>query len=365
MKIALIGHLKYALGEPFAGGLEMHTHLLTRTLQARGHDVTLFAAEGTDARLRPVEVCPPTGDFCGDPVRDAAIEPNEQAAYERIMDAVERGGFDVVHNNSLHALPLARSGRVPAPVITVLHTPPFDSLVEGVNAARPDMVYAAVSRALTRQWRGIIDGPHIVSNGIDLSAFAARTSGEPEIDAFWSGRIVPEKGPHLAIDAARRAGLPIAFAGPRHNAAYWEREIAPRLGPGVTYLGHLAQPELARRLRSARAALVTPRWEEPFGLVVAEALACGTPVAGFRRGALPDILNDACGRLAAADDVDDLARALTEAVGLDRRACRHRAQTLFDAEAMTDRYEALYTEMLSAPVPVPPRLGRVAGLAGS
>jgi glycosyltransferase involved in cell wall biosynthesis len=126
--------------------------------------------------------------------------------------------------------------------------------------------------------------------------------------------------------------------------------IAPLLGGDLTDLGHLSHAALARQLAGARAALVTPRWEEPFGLVVAEALACGTPVAAFHRGALPDILDAECGRLARADDPSDLARAIGEAVTLDRRACRARAEALFDADAMTDRYEALYREVLARTV---------------
>ncbi|WP_251982289.1 glycosyltransferase, partial [Methylobacterium sp. B1] len=137
-----------------------------------------------------------------------------------------------------------------------------------------------------------------------------------------------EKGLHLAIDAARAAGLPLTFAGPKLNPGYWAAEIAPRMGPDLTHLGHLAHRDLAHHLGRARVAIVSPRWEEPFGLVVAEALACGTPVAAFRRGAMPDILDASCGRLARPDDPQDLAVAIREAAGLSRRACRDRAEAL-------------------------------------
>lgn len=341
VKIAIIAHLKFPIAQPFSGGLEMHTHLLASALQARGHDVTLYASEGSQGDFRLVAVCPPTG--CAfDDVSEARIDAAENSAYVRIMDAVVSGGYDFVHNNSLHFLPLLRAGELTVPMVTALHTPPFEPFVRGVRARARDMSFAAVSPSLAREWHDLIGDPQVIGNGIDLTAFAyaAKPLGEPH--AIWMGRLVPEKGPHLAIDAARAAGLPLKFAGPRSNPAYWDNEIAPRLGEDVTYLGHLGHDALAAHVAKAHVALCTPRWEEPFGLVLAEFLACGTPVAAFRRGAIPDILDASCGVLAAADDVADLGRAVKQAIGLSRADCRRRAEQLFDADTMTDQYEALY-----------------------
>ncbi|WP_375453572.1 glycosyltransferase family 4 protein [uncultured Methylobacterium sp.] len=363
MKIALLAHLKFPIVQPYPGGLEMHTHLLAGALRRHGHAVTLFASDGSDPALAPVCVCPPTGDGLGDPLRHAAIARAEQAAYVRIMDAVTADGFDLVHNNSLHDLPLRLSGALSIPMVTALHTPPFASLEAGVRAAAPGMVFAAVSKHTAEAWRGIVPAPVVIGNGVELTVFVHRPVPDPVPYVFWSGRIVPEKGLHLAIDAARAAGLPLHFAGPRPDPAYWAAWIAPRLGPDLTDLGHLGHAALARHLGGARAALVTPCWEEPFGLVVAEALACGTPVAGFRRGALPDILDASCGALGRPDDVASLAEAVAQAVRLDRRACRDRAEALFDADAMTAGYEALYDAALEAfhrmRIAPAPRLRRV------
>ncbi len=358
MKIAVLAHLKYPIGQPYGGGLEMHTHLLTVALKRRGHEVVLFASRGSDPDLAPVMLCEPTGDALADPEREAAIDRAEGAAYRTMMDRVAVGGFDLVHNNSLHDLPLRESARLDVPFVTVLHTPPFDSLVGGVEAADPAMAFLAVSPTLAQEWADLVPDAEVIGNGIDLSTFAFGPSPDDPPYAFWSGRIVPEKGLHLAIDAARAAGLPLVFAGPRLNPAYWEAEIAPRLGPGLTHLGHLSHRDLARHLARARVAIVSPCWEEPFGLVVAEALACGTPVAAFRRGAMPDILDARCGRLAAADDPLDLARAIRGAADLSRRACRDRAEAMFDAEAMTERYLKVYDRVLA--LRARPRLRRVA-----
>lgn len=364
MKIALLAHLKYPIGQPYAGGLEMHTHLLTAALQRRGHEVTLFASEGSDPALGPVCVCAPTGDALEGLESEAAINRAEHQAYRRIMDAVAQGDFDLVHNNSLHDLPLRESAKLDLPWVTVLHTPPFESLVGGVQAADPDMTFLAVSPTLAREWQALVPHAQVVNNGIDLTTFTFNAPPDDPPYAFWSGRIVPEKGLHLAIDGARQAGLPLVFAGPRLNPAYWDAEIAPRLGPDLTHLGHLSHRDLAHHLGRARVAVVTPRWEEPFGLVVTEALGCGTPVAAFQRGAIPDILDRTCGRLAKADDAVDLAVAIREAADLDRRACRDRAESLFDAEAMTARYEEYYVDLLEERALARTSLRRVAGGRG-
>lgn len=338
MKIAIVAHLKYEIAQPFAGGLERHTHLLASKLKRRGHAVTLFAAHGSDADVGAVGICDPTGEDCDDAI--------ETAAYRIIMARIEAGDFDLVHNNSLHDLPLRASRTLAMPMVSVLHTPPFLPYADGMRERAPGMPLISVSRSLAEQWLEIAPAAQIIDNGIDLQAFSYSAAAAEPGYAFWSGRIVPEKGLHLAIDAARAAHLPIAFAGPRHRAEYWENAIAPRLGPDVTDLGHLGQPDLAHWLKGAQVALVSPCWEEPFGLVVAEALACGTPVAAFRRGALPRILDEATGRLAEPDDALDLARAAREAMRCDRSACRRRAETLFDVERMIDAYEAIYRRVL-------------------
>jgi glycosyltransferase involved in cell wall biosynthesis len=156
---------------------------------------------------------------------------------------------------------------------------------------------------------------------------------------------VPEKAPHLAIDACRAAGIPLVLAGPRLDPRYFDDEVRPRLGPGARYLGHLTHEDLRTTVGRARVAVVTPTWDEPYGLVAAEALACGTPVAAFARGGLPEIVDDTVGALARPGDVGDLARAVTEAAGRDRRLARSAAVERCSMWAMVDEYERLYRRM--------------------
>jgi len=348
LKIAVISHLKFPIRQPHFGGLEMHTHLMTRLLIERGHDVTLFASAGSDPKLGTVAVCPPTGEAIGDPLFDASIDAAEEAAYASIVESIATGGFDIVHNNSLHSLPLYRRRELGAPMVTVLHCPPFDPLEGGMRDAAGDMPIISVSRTLCKDWVDIVPNPIVISNGIELSVFPYSATPDADDHAFWSGRIVPEKGLHLAIEAARLAGVKLYFAGPRKvgSGTYFTDVIAPLLGPDTVDLGHLTPAELAVQIGRAKAVLITPRWEEPFGLVVAEAISCGTPVAGFRRGALPDILGLEGGRLADPDDARDLARALREAMTLDRARCRARAEATVDAEIMIDRYEDIYRSLV-------------------
>ena len=186
----------------------------------------------------------------------------------------------------------------------------------------------------------------MIPNGIDLDRFAFRPFADADPYLVWYGRIVPEKGLHLAMDAARQVGLPLRIAGPAHDEAYFRDEIGPRLGSYARYEGHLAHADLANLIGGARAFLCSPMWDEPYGLVVAEALACGVPVAAFARGAIPEIIDSRSGVLATPGDSGSLALATLAAMQLDRRACRARAFAICDAEKMIDGYEAIYAHMI-------------------
>jgi UDP-glucose:tetrahydrobiopterin glucosyltransferase len=347
LRIAVIAHLKYPICQPFAGGLEVHTHLLVRLLIARGHAVTLFAAAGSDPSFRVEDSGSPTG-IPATPDEAVATAQAEHAAYAGIMDRVVAGGFDVVHNNSLHYLPLAEADRIPGAMVTTLHCPPFAELRAAAAAPpRRRLRFVAVSGAMRREWQGIVPVTDVLPNGIDLGLFQPCLAVPIRQHAVWCGRLVPEKGLHLAIAAARLARMPLRILGPIKDLAYWRDTIVPALGGDVTYVGHLDHQALVQEVAQASVTLVTPRWEEAYGLVVAESLACGTPVAGFARGALPDLLDALTGRLVPADDVEALARAIPAAAALSRLACRRRAEAHCDAGVMVDRYERLYRDEIA------------------
>jgi glycosyltransferase involved in cell wall biosynthesis len=197
----------------------------------------------------------------------------------------------------------------------------------------------AVSRHTARMWSPMVPDISVVPNGIHTDLWPLGSGGGPLV---WFGRITPEKGPHLAIDAARQAGRPLVLAGPRSDPEYFDAEIAPRLNNPIRYVGHLRHTELAALVGRSAAALVTPMWDEPYGLVVAEALSCGTPVVAFARGGIPEIVDADCGRLVGPGDASAMAAAIPQAVTLPRDQVRRRALERCSAGAMLARYLSIY-----------------------
>lgn len=353
MRICVIGSSRFPVREPFAGGLEAHTHALVRELVRRGHEVTLFAAAGTDPSL-PVEhlSCAPFQP--SDAARRDVAAPagdwlREHHAYLGLMLELASGTrrFDVVHNNSVHHLPIALSALLPAPMVTTLHTPPLGMLESAVALSDGSVRFIAVSDATADAWAPRVPSATI-HNGIDVEAWTPGAGGGP---AVWFGRLVPEKAPHQAIIAARAAQIPLLLAGPCWDPGYFADQVAPRLGGTVTYLGHLHHQQLSALVREASVAVMTPTWEEPYGLVAAEAMACGTPVAAYARGALPELIDARVGALARPDDTDDLAAAMRRAATRDRTQVRRHVERRFSLRTMVDRYESAFQDAMAGSRP--------------
>jgi len=352
LRVCLVANSRFPIGEPFTGGLESMTWHLARELVRRGHEVAVFAGAGSDPALGATQL---GVDVLPDPLLDDAgrhdvdapphVQVAEHHAYLSLM--LELGGsaggrFDVVHNNSLHYLPVAMARSVPMPVLTTLHTPPLWWLESAVRLDGGVGSFAAVSRHTATAWSSITPST-CVPNGVDVDRWPAGPGGAT---AIWSGRIVPEKAPHDAVLAARRAGIPIVLAGPVLDLAYFRDAVEPLLGSGATYAGHLEQADLAALVGGSAVAVVTPAWDEPYGLVAAEALSCGTPVAAYARGGLPEVVTSETGRLASPGDVDMLASAIRDAMTLDRARCRAHAESALSLARMVDLYEDLYLHLL-------------------
>ncbi len=349
-RIALVAPSRSPIAQPFAGGLEAHVWTLTLALRARGHEVTLFAAPGSDPRLHARHLDLQTDWLSADARRDVSMQPDlvvgEHHAYLALMMQLHRSfDFDLIHNHSVHYLPLAMSEAMPVPMVTTLHTPPTPWLESAVRCASRPPQLVAVSRSTSAAWAHVARDIPVVLNGVDTRQWTFGPGGGP---AVWSGRIAPEKGLHLAIAAAAAADRSLDIAGPVVDRDYFARRIDPLLGPRVRYLGHLDQSSLSDVVRHADVALVTPDWDEPYGLVVAEALASGTPVAAFGRGGIPEIVDYECARLAVPGDIASLAQAMLDAAALDRRAARRRAEGHCSVQAMMASYERMLSTVVGA-----------------
>ncbi|WP_035763303.1 glycosyltransferase [Arthrobacter sp. H20] len=353
LTIAVMAHLHHPIASPFPGGLEMHTALLTEELTARGHSVTLFAKGGSDGSGTVVPVLDAGFVFAkhpDGPSRDAQTRLLD-TAQRTALDLINEGDFDVVVNNSLSPLPHADPPK--APMLTILHTPPLPRVTAVLEAAHffpsPRHRVVSVSAANARQWQHHLKDISIVHNGIRLEGWHTSLTRRRPNTAVWAGRITPEKGLHVAIEAAALAGMRIRFAGPISDQDYFDRTIAPLLSESVHHVGHLNHSQLASFLSSGTVFIASPLWAEPFGLSTVEAMACGTPVAALPCGAMAEIIDDRGGVVAEGFSAADLALAIKKARRADSGGVRASAAR-FAAGAMITKYEQHLRELVSQDV---------------
>lgn len=330
------------------GGLEAFTHDIAKRLKDRGHEITLYASELSDPYLN-VQVILSDMDYDRETFsRFRAHELSEDFisthhAYLELMQDIDGNGHDIIFNNSLNYVPVTMSTMLETPMVTVLHTPPIFEMKRAMAHERKigKMNYVSVSKPNAEAWRPFLNDCAVINNGIDTKAWKFIDTPKGGY-VVWFGRIHPDKGTHLAIQAAKLAGYQIKIAGSIADRNYYETYVEPLMDDSVEWLGNCSHQELNELIGNALACIITPCWEEPFGLVVAESLACGTPVAGISRGALPYILTPQTGCLTSSNDPAELANCIKMATKLDRSACRERAESHLDVERMVDAYEALF-----------------------
>ena len=347
LNIAVIGPSRFPIREPYAGGLEVVVAKEVPALRERGHRVTLFAAagsEGHDPRFEFTSMSTVTG--FGDSFYPPGGYEADAAEFHRLMDHLAESDVDVVINHSLSHVPLVRAADLRARMITTLHCPQlgsmqdaFDELGEATGSV------LAVSRSVLSSWR-VPQGATVVPNGVETRIWRPRATAANPPRAVWCGRIVPEKAPHLAVDAALRAGLTLDLAGRVGDDRYMRTVLAPRLrdaGGAVRFHGALGRDALVPLVAGASVALVTPCWEEPFGLTAVEALACGTPVVALARGGIREILSGQPGVALVKpghDPASALAAAIPAALTFNRLATARAAAAKFSHKARIDRVEA-------------------------
>jgi glycosyltransferase involved in cell wall biosynthesis len=253
---------------------------------------------------------------------------------------LEHRDLDVVHDHTL-AGPLLGPQLTSTPIVTTNHGP-FDDQVTSlyVEMARRVPVLA-ISHCQAAGAVGLIPLA-VIHHGVDVEASPLGTGGGGYLVCL--GRMSPKKGVHVAIEVARRAGMPLRIAAKmweQREHEYFEARVKPLLGPDVEYLGEVGLKEKQRLLGDAVALLNPIRWPEPFGMVMIEALACGTPVISFRFGAAAEIIENGISGL-LCDTVDEMVAAAQQARTIDRAACRRRVQDRFSTERMVDRHVSVY-----------------------
>ncbi|GAA0804801.1 glycosyltransferase family 4 protein [Spirilliplanes yamanashiensis] len=341
MRVGLIAPPWVPVPPPAYGGTEAVVDNLARGLAALGHDVRLFTVGESTSPVPRSHLYPAAVRPMGDSLLEAA---HVLAAYRELRDA------DVIHDHTVLGALIGRHvGGLPPIVVT--HHGPYTPEAQRVFAeiARRARV-VAISRSQARQARGVrIDD--VILHGVDLVAH--RPGPGDGGYAVFMGRMSPDKGVHRAVEIARRAGLPLRIVTKMwrpDERDYFERAVRPLLRPGDPRPGEEPPRRRVELLRHAVALLNPICWPEPFGLVMAEALACGTPVVGTPCGAAPEIVDH--GLTGYLDDDDDaLAGALRRVGGIDRRACRDAAERRFSADRMVADHLRLY--------------GRAAGLVGT
>ena len=359
MKIAHIAPPWLALPPKNYGGTEIVLYNLVEEQVAQGHDVTLFAPGDARTSARLISFFPRSLIAAGVPWQ------GHLKAYYHLSKSVEyitHHDFDIVHTHlsssaDLYLFPLM--AHLATPHVMTLHSHfPFDRVQSWVGDADdyymewassvPMVVISEQARTQARSSLTIVD---VVHHGVPMARFQP-TVKHPEPFFAWLGHFVPEKGPHLAIEAAKKASVPLVLAGTidhhvQESVTYFEQEIKPHLDhQQITYIGPVDMEQKIDLLSRAHGLLNPIQWEEPFGMVMIEAMAVGCPVIAFDRGAAPEIVaHQKSGFL--VEGVNEMTHAIGRIDELDRSAVRAHVERNFTVRAMAEKYTRVYQKIIA------------------
>lgn len=321
------------------GPWERVTHDLTERLVANGHEVTLFAPLGSTTSARLVETVPAALETAqgGDPRLE------EETHLAVAMEAAADGSFDLIHSHlHVHALVFSRLIRVP--MLTTLHGAAWNKAHHPLLLRYADRPFVSISER-ERDFLPELNYVATIPHGLAIDGIpAGRGDGGYLV---FLGRLAPEKAPDLAIETADKAGMPLIMAGPVDEAHrdYFEW-LMGRRHRGVDYLGPLERADVWELLGGASALLMPLRWDEPFGLVVIESLAVGTPVVAWSMGAMSEIVDEGVTGF-VVENVDGAVSALRKVGQIDRESCRASAEERFSDVRMTESYAGVYESLVS------------------
>jgi glycosyltransferase involved in cell wall biosynthesis len=316
------------------GPWEQVTSLLTEALVARGVDVTLFATKDSRTSAKLDGICP--APYSEDPTIDAKVWEMLHVAH--VFE--QAGRFDLIHNQA-DFVPLAFSRLVETPIVTTIHGFSSERIMPAYKEYEDRVHYVAISQA---DLQPDLRYAATIHHGIPLADFPFDPLGGE--DLLFFGRIHPDKGAAEAIAAADRSARRLIMAGIVQDQKYYNEQIVPALDErSVIFLGPVGGAARAKTLGSACALLHLINFDEPFGLSVVEALACGTPVIAGNRGSMPELIDDGVTGF-LVDSLDEAVDAIGRIDEIDRSACRAAVSARFTIDLMADSYLRLYRSIL-------------------
>jgi glycosyltransferase involved in cell wall biosynthesis len=339
LRIAMLAPPWISVPPPGYGGVESVVGSLTEALVRRGHAVTLFCAPGSESSAQVVTLL---GVSHPDEIERSLYEADHVArAFEQIDVAEGEDGFDLVHDHCGFTA-LAMADRLRTPLVHTLHGP-FTAATAAFYARHGHKAaLVGISRAQLGGAPPNLKPMAVIPNPIAVQDWPLREKKDDFL--LWVGRMMPGKGPHRAIEAARLAGRRLVLAGivQPGQRAFFEQEVAPHIdGEAVRFLGEVAGAQKRALFSRASGLLMPIRWDEPFGMVVIEALACGTPVIAFAEGAAPELIVEGKTGFIVENEAA-MAAAVPHLVDIRPRDCRAWVVDHCDVDAVAAAYERAY-----------------------
>lgn len=351
LKIALFSTPWIAVPPPKYGGTELVVYNLAEGLVRLGHDVTIFTT-GDSLTSAKIDYVHARAGYRAQVAWGNKIFSLLHSAY--CFQKIQAGDFDLVHNHyGIWGISFAKLLDIPCVTtyhgdLTHAHEKPDIQFVKQLFAGAN---FISISRSQARYAKLKMRWVANVYNGIEVEQF--EFNDQPQDYFVWLGRFTPDKGAKEAILAARRAGVKLIMAGKIDqfvpaDVEYYEKEVKPLIdGKQVKYIGEIGHRQKVSLLKNARALMDTMKWNEPFGLVMTEAMACGTPVIATRHGSVPEIVADNQTGIITSDRLRDVVAAIKRIHQIDRLACRRRVEQLFSDRVMTKGYEQVYYKLMT------------------
>jgi glycosyltransferase involved in cell wall biosynthesis len=348
MRILYVAYPLLPVSSESAGGAEQVLSTLEREIHGRGHATAIAACDGSKAAGEVIA----TGSGPGEPDRFAErdIEHDSRVAEVIRQRRKSGNGFDLVHDHSGHFW--AHASELPVPVLATLHLPRSFYRSEMFVQYPSNLYFNCVSHSQMGTFRELPQMMGVVENGIEVARFPF--SADKRDYLLWMGRICEEKGTHVAIDVAEDCGIQLIIAGQvypfSYHQEYFRRDVVSRIERARVRVQFVQRPSFTEKLKllqNARAVLIPALADETSSLVAMEAMACGTPVVAFRRGALPEVIAQGETGL-LVNSVEEMAAAVRDVSGISPRRCRERVESLYDSRRMADDYDALYQRVLAA-----------------